>query len=193
MRAECSGWPPGEILVAAASVRPNARARRAAGTQSAGRHQKAQRGTRRAAPHCSVGSIRAGRAPCKFGERDSRGDAHSLARRGEIRLRVEPVARRTTQRVRSVQPADPMNDAYDNVSVLRPRPTAEMATDITVRVAEKVPLFTRHTLASYLNVHVNTIDRLVKRGEIVAYRVVGKLRFYPEDVEQYVRAHRQVD
>jgi excisionase family DNA binding protein len=84
-----------------------------------------------------------------------------------------------------------MNDAYDNVSVLRPRPTAEMATDITVRVAEKVPLFTRHTLASYLNVHVNTIDRLVKRGDLAAYRVVGKLRFYPEDVEQYVQERRQ--
>jgi len=85
-----------------------------------------------------------------------------------------------------------MNDAYNNVSVLRPRPTAEMTTGITVRVGEKLPLFTRHTLASYLNVHVNTIDRLVKRGDIVAYRVVGKLRFYPEDVEQYVRAHREV-
>jgi excisionase family DNA binding protein len=85
-----------------------------------------------------------------------------------------------------------MNDAYDNVSVLRPRLTAEKAQPINVRVDEKVQLFTRHTLASYLNVHVNTIDRLVKRGEIVAYRVVGKLRFYPEDVERYVREHREV-
>jgi excisionase family DNA binding protein len=84
-----------------------------------------------------------------------------------------------------------MNDAYNNVSVLRPRPTAETATGITVRVGEKVPLFTRHTLASYLNVHVNTIDRLVKRGDLAAYRVVGKLRFYPEDVEQYVQERRQ--
>jgi excisionase family DNA binding protein len=84
-----------------------------------------------------------------------------------------------------------MNNAYDNVSVLRPSPTAEMTMDVTVRVSEKVPLFTRHTLASYLSVHVNTIDRLVKRGDIAAYRVVGKLRFYPEDVEQYVHAHRE--
>lgn len=84
-----------------------------------------------------------------------------------------------------------MNDAYDNVSVLRPHPTAGMTQDITVRPVEKVALFTRHTLASYLNVHVNTIDRLVRRGEIVAYRVVGKLRFYPEDVERYVQEHRE--
>ena len=62
----------------------------------------------------------------------------------------------------------------------------------SVRPVEKVALFTRHTLAAYLDVHVNTIDRLVKRGEIVAYRVVGKLRFYPEDVERYVREHREV-
>jgi excisionase family DNA binding protein len=85
-----------------------------------------------------------------------------------------------------------MNDAYNNVSVLRPHPTAAMMQDINVRVGEKVPLFTRHTLASYLEVHVNTVDRLVKRGDIVAYRVVGKLRFYPEDVEHYIREHREV-
>jgi excisionase family DNA binding protein len=85
-----------------------------------------------------------------------------------------------------------MSDAYDNVAVLRPRPNAETTQDITVRPVEKVSLFTRHTLASYLDVHVNTIDRLVKRGELVAYRVVGKLRFYPEDVDRYVREHREV-
>ena len=85
-----------------------------------------------------------------------------------------------------------MNDAYNNVSLLRPRLTAEKTQPINVGAVEKVPLFTRHTLASYLKVHVNTIDRLVKRGEIVAYRVVGRLRFYPEDVERYVREHREV-
>jgi excisionase family DNA binding protein len=88
-----------------------------------------------------------------------------------------------------------MDNTYDNVSPLRPRLTARAAVDINVRnvrVVEKVPLFTRHTLAAYLNVHVNTIDRLVKRGEIVAYRIVGKLRFYPEDIERYVQEHREV-
>ena len=84
-----------------------------------------------------------------------------------------------------------MSDAYDNVAVLRPHPRAETVQPINVRPVGKVALFTRHTLASYLDVHVNTVDRLVKRGELVAYRVVGKLRFYPEDVEHYVRAHRE--
>jgi excisionase family DNA binding protein len=84
-----------------------------------------------------------------------------------------------------------MNDTHHNVSVLRPRLTAEKVQSVSVRAEERVALFTRHTLASYLDLHVNTIDRLVKRGEIPAYRVVGKLRFYPEDVERYVREHRE--
>ena len=48
-----------------------------------------------------------------------------------------------------------------------------MVQAIQVRPVEKVALFTRHTLAAYLDVHVNTIDRLVKRGEIVAYGSLG--------------------
>lgn len=63
------------------------------------------------------------------------------------------------------------------------------------QAAEPVPghraLFTRHTLAAYLQLHVNTVDRLVKRGEIPAYRVAGKLRFYAHDIDQYIHTHRQ--
>jgi excisionase family DNA binding protein len=55
----------------------------------------------------------------------------------------------------------------------------------------RVALFTRHTLASYLGLHVNTIDRLVKRGEIPAYRVAGKVRFYPDDIDRFVRERRE--
>jgi excisionase family DNA binding protein len=115
----------------------------------------------------------------------------ALAGHSEIQLRGEAPARPTPQ-ARNLWRARPMNDNYDNVSVLRPGLTAERVQEINVRAGAKVQLFTRHTLASYLNVHVNTIDRLVKRGEIEAYRVVGKLRFYPEDVERYVREHREV-
>jgi excisionase family DNA binding protein len=56
----------------------------------------------------------------------------------------------------------------------------------------RAALFTRHTLAAYLQLHVNTIDRLVKRGEIPAYRVAGKLRFYPSDIDRYINTHPQV-
>ncbi len=85
-----------------------------------------------------------------------------------------------------------MTDANHNVVALRAPLAPGMVEPIDVRPPARVALFTRHTLAAYFDLHVNTIDRLVKRGEIPAYRVSGKLRFYPEDVERYVRDHREV-
>jgi excisionase family DNA binding protein len=60
-----------------------------------------------------------------------------------------------------------------------------------VREPEAIKMFTRHSLAAYLDVHVNTIDRIVKRGEIAVYRIGGRRRFFPDDVERYVREHRE--
>jgi excisionase family DNA binding protein len=120
-------------------------------------------------------------------ERSRIADASGLNRRRRGHLRRDTVVRPTRQRARCLRPTGAMSDAYDNVAVLRPHPSAETAQPIDVRPVEKVPLFTRHTLAAYLDLHVNTIDRLVKRGELAAYRVAGKLRFYPEDVERYIR------
>jgi excisionase family DNA binding protein len=76
-------------------------------------------------------------------------------------------------------------------TVLPLRPGAGPVADIEVRPPVKIDMFTRYSLATYLGVHVNTVDRLVKRGEIPVYRVAGRRRFYPEDVEQYVRGHRE--
>jgi excisionase family DNA binding protein len=83
-------------------------------------------------------------------------------------------------------------DTAHNVVALRSSPRRELVESIDVYPPVRVALFTRHTLAAYLDLHVNTIDRLVKRGEIPAYRVSRKLRFYPEDVERYIRDHREV-
>lgn len=88
--------------------------------------------------------------------------------------------------------AQSVMDTTDNVVALRSSLAAGLVETIEVRSPSRVALFTRHTLASYLDLHVNTIDRLVKRGEIPAYRVSGKMRFYPEDVEQYIRDNREV-
>jgi excisionase family DNA binding protein len=86
-----------------------------------------------------------------------------------------------------------MVDATHNVVTLRSPLTSGLVQPIdVVHPPKRMALFTRHTLASYLALHVNTIDRLVKRGEIPAYRVSGKVRFYPEDVELYIRCHREV-
>ncbi len=86
----------------------------------------------------------------------------------------------------------PVTDNDHNVVALRAPLEPGMVEPINVRPPVRVALFTRHTLAAYLDLHVNTIDRLVKRGEIPAYRVSGKLRFYPDDVERYIRDHREV-
>ncbi len=82
-----------------------------------------------------------------------------------------------------------MRASHDNVVLLRRNLTRAAPQDVPVRAPHKVALFTRYSLASYLGVHVNTVDRLVARGEIPAYRIAGKRRFYPEDVERYIREH----
>jgi excisionase family DNA binding protein len=84
-----------------------------------------------------------------------------------------------------------MRARNDNVVPLRLDLDTAVLEDIPVRTPHKVALFTRHTLASYLNVHVNTVDRLVARGELTAYRIAGKRRFYPEDVERHIHAHHE--
>lgn len=84
-----------------------------------------------------------------------------------------------------------MRASNDNLRLLRPDLPRQAVEDIAVRPACKVALFTRHTLASYLGVHVNTIDRLVARGEIAAYRVAGKRRFDPHEIERYINRHRE--
>ena len=67
----------------------------------------------------------------------------------------------------------------------------ERVADIAVRAPAVSAMFTRHTLAAYLGFHVNTVDRIVSRGEIPVYRIAGRRRFLPEDVDRYVREHRE--
>ena len=107
-------------------------------------------------------------------------------------LRAERLARLIKHEAHSRRRALPVMDTAQNVVALRSSLTRDLVESIDVHPPVRVALFTRHTLASYLDLHVNTIDRLVKRGEMPAYRVSGKLRFYPEDVERYIRDHREV-
>lgn len=71
---------------------------------------------------------------------------------------------------------------------LRPAHSVE---DIDVHEPAKLKLFTRQSLARYLGVHINTVDRIVRRGELPAYRISGRRRFHPDDVDYYIRAHRE--
>ncbi|HTW41415.1 MAG TPA: helix-turn-helix domain-containing protein [Solirubrobacteraceae bacterium] len=72
-----------------------------------------------------------------------------------------------------------------------PSSAAKPVENIAVREPVAIKMFTRQSLAAYLDVHVNTIDRIVRRGELPTYRVSGRRRFYPDDVERYVREHRE--
>jgi excisionase family DNA binding protein len=71
------------------------------------------------------------------------------------------------------------------------RRASERADGEETQREEEQRMFTRHSLAAYLRVHVNTVDRLVKRGELPVYRIAGRRRFRAEDIERYVQDHRE--
>ena len=52
------------------------------------------------------------------------------------------------------------------------------------------PLIDAKAAGVLLGVSVKTVRRLVEREELKAYRVAGRLRFDPADVERYLQDHR---
>ncbi len=46
------------------------------------------------------------------------------------------------------------------------------------------------SVAQRLNVSVNTVRNLVKRGELPAYRIGNQLRFEEEEVKAYIASRR---
>lgn len=49
------------------------------------------------------------------------------------------------------------------------------------------PLLTTDDVASYLNVDVVTVRRLIAKGEIGAYRIASEYRVRMSDLEDYLR------
>ena len=49
------------------------------------------------------------------------------------------------------------------------------------------PLLTTDDVASYLNVDVVTVRRLITKGEIGAYRIASEYRVRMSDLEDYLR------
>ena len=49
-----------------------------------------------------------------------------------------------------------------------------------------VPMLTRDDTAAYLNVSTRTLDRIVRAGEIPAYRIRGHRRFRIVDIDVYI-------
>jgi excisionase family DNA binding protein len=51
-------------------------------------------------------------------------------------------------------------------------------------------MFDKQSLARYFRVSTDTIDRLVKAGELRAVRIGNQIRFTFEDVEAFIERHR---
>lgn len=56
--------------------------------------------------------------------------------------------------------------------------------------ATYVEMFDKQTLARYFRVSVDTIDRLVKAGELPAVRIGNQVRFTVDDVNAFIERHR---
>ena len=72
---------------------------------------------------------------------------------------------------------------------VRPHPRAVIP-DVTVAPVAIRPLLTKASACEYLAVSERTLDRIVRDGELQAYRVRGQLRFRFEDIETYLAAQR---
>jgi len=53
------------------------------------------------------------------------------------------------------------------------------------------PLFDRESLANYLRLSTDTIDRLVKAGRLPCVRIGSQVRFTSDDVDTFIASHRQ--
>jgi excisionase family DNA binding protein len=51
-------------------------------------------------------------------------------------------------------------------------------------------LFDRESLAEYLRLSTDTVDRLVKAGKLPCVRIGHQVRFTLEDVEGFIERHR---
>ncbi len=77
---------------------------------------------------------------------------------------------------------------------------AQVATEPPVRPDVAAPvaartyrqLFDRESLAEYLRLSTDTIDRLVKAGKLPCVRIGSQVRFTLEDVDAFVERHRRL-
>ena len=59
-----------------------------------------------------------------------------------------------------------------------------------VEPAARTEMFDKQNLARYFGVSVDTIERLVKAGDLPAVRIGSQVRFTLEDVDGYIHRHR---
>jgi excisionase family DNA binding protein len=63
-----------------------------------------------------------------------------------------------------------------------------IAPAVNVRVYRQ--LFDRESLAEYLRLSTDTVDRLVKAGKLPCVRIGHQVRFTLEDVDGFIERHR---
>lgn len=59
-----------------------------------------------------------------------------------------------------------------------------------VEPAARTEMFDKQNLARYFGVSVDTIERLVKAGDLPAVRIGSQVRFTLEDVDGFIHRHR---
>jgi excisionase family DNA binding protein len=66
--------------------------------------------------------------------------------------------------------------------------------DVAAPVAARTyrQLFDRESLAEYLRLSTDTIDRLVKAGKLPCVRIGSQVRFTLEDVDSFIERHRRL-
>jgi excisionase family DNA binding protein len=74
------------------------------------------------------------------------------------------------------------------VTVITPPRLISRAGDATY-----VEMFDKQTLARYFRVSVDTIERLVKAGELPAVRIGSQVRFTLDDVDAFIARHRTTE
>jgi excisionase family DNA binding protein len=60
-----------------------------------------------------------------------------------------------------------------------------MVKEVTMPVMEK-QLLTVEEVANKLQVSKDTVWRLIRQKELVAYRIAGSLRIHPDDLQKYL-------
>lgn len=75
-----------------------------------------------------------------------------------------------------------------------PDRAAEATLAVQSSVVERVyrQLFDRESLAEYLRLSTDTVDRLVKAGKLPCVRIGNQVRFTFEDVDGFIERHRRL-
>ena len=67
---------------------------------------------------------------------------------------------------------------------------ASVGSSETVEPAVRTEMFDKQNLARYFGVSVDTIERLVKAGDLPAIKIGSQVRFTLEDIDGFIHRHR---